>query len=57
MPSDQGADAERLQVVLLNRNKAREPSPTTLFFDWCMRVADWFGRMWSTCISMMGAKR
>lgn len=58
MPTDQGADAERLQAVLLGSTyKPREPSPATLAIDWFMRVVDWFGRIWSTCLSMMGAKR
>ena len=57
MPADQGADAERLQAVLLRSYKPREPSPATLALDWFMRVVDWFGRIWSTCLSMMGAKR
>lgn len=57
MPTDQGPDAERLQAVLLGSYKQREPSPTTLALDWFMRVVDWFGRIWSTCLSMMGAKR
>ena len=57
MPTDQGPDAERLQAVLLGSYKQREPSPTTLALDGFMRVVDWFGRIWSTCLSMMGVKR
>ena len=57
MPADQGPDAERLQAMLLSPYRTREPSPATLALDWFMRMVDWFGHVWSTCLLMMGVKR
>ena len=58
MPADQGRDAEWLQAVLLGGSyRQREPSAAILAVDWFMRLVEWVGHVWCTCLSMIGAKR
>ncbi len=59
MPAEPGRDAEMLQALLLTPYKPPHASTTATAFmaDWLVRLVEWFGRICSTCMAMIGIKR
>lgn len=60
MPAEPGRDAEMLQAVLLDTPKhphAPSITATTFMTDWLVRVTEWFGHVWSSCMAMIGVHR
>ena len=59
MPAEPGRDAERLQAVLLGSSKRPHASTmaTGFMLDWIVRITEWYARLYSTCIAMIGIKR
>lgn len=59
MPAEPGRDAELLQAVLLMPYRGQRTSATASAFmgDWLTRLVEWFGRLWATCLAMLGVRR
>lgn len=61
MPAEPGRDAEMLQRLLLTSHEPRRASitatATAFMSDWFVRLVEWFGRICSTCMAMIGIKR